>query len=429
MQEFIKSSLDYIEQNLKTDIAADELAEMANYSVGHFCRLFAQTMDSTVASYIVKRRLDHALAEISSGRKAIGVVLEYGFDTYAGFYKAFVKMYGCSPKKYLSIYKKSEVFIMHSEIEIQTILGNWDIPKGLKIEDASTRNWKTGEIEWQMWEIGDDYCLKTNERSKMIKKIRIAKALRKEGLTSEFLPVLTKVGKDYLDGEHIFLLTKKVGGPLDNRPKSDDEITHMENNDNQAKYAYQLGQAIAKFHRALKSVQDDVKPYEANLYNQGLESIPKIKDYTLKYHLGIDDGFFDDYAKTFGGLYDKLPKQLIHGDFNKESAVYENGEIVGIKGYEIYNVSHISLFDVIWCAGEINSQSINSYLKILKDILRGYDSLNKLTAEEKQLIYYVQCAAAMNCVAYCGDGLDVTNRNLRALAFLSENKEMFLNLL
>jgi len=122
MQKFIKSSIDYIEQNLKTDITADELAGMANYSVGHFCRLFAQTMDSTVASYILKRRLDHALAEISSGKKAVGVVLEYGFDTYAGFYKAFVKMYGCSPKKYLSIIKKSEVLIMYSKKDIQTIV-------------------------------------------------------------------------------------------------------------------------------------------------------------------------------------------------------------------------------------------------------------------------------------------------------------------
>ena len=30
MQKFIKSSLDYIEQNLKADITADELAKMAN---------------------------------------------------------------------------------------------------------------------------------------------------------------------------------------------------------------------------------------------------------------------------------------------------------------------------------------------------------------------------------------------------------------
>ena len=115
MQKFLKYSLDYIEQNLKTDISADELAKSANYSTGHFCRLFAQAMDSTVSSYIVKRRLDHALAEIASGRKVIEAASEYGFDTYAGFYKTFVKTYGCSPRKYLNIknIKKSEVSHMH----------------------------------------------------------------------------------------------------------------------------------------------------------------------------------------------------------------------------------------------------------------------------------------------------------------------------
>jgi len=429
MQDFIRCSLDYIEQNLKTDITAEELAEMANYSVGHFCRLFAAAIGSTIASYILKRRLDHALAAVLSGKKAIDVVHEYGFETYAGFYKAFVKMYGCSPKKYLSI-KKSEVNIMYSEKDIQAILKNWDIPKGLKIEDASLRSWKTGEIEWQMWKVGDEHYLKTNERSRMIKNIRIAKALKKEGLLSEFLPVPTIDGNDYLDGEDIFLLTKKVGEPVIDRPLPDEELASMEFNDNRAKYPYQLGQAIAKLHRALKSVQDDVKPYEANLYQQGLCSIPKVKEHSIKYNLKIDDAFFDDYTKTFGELYEKLPKQLIHGNPTGDSHVYENGEVVGLKGYEIYNISHVRLFDITWCAGEIKIGSIESYLKMLKDILKGYNSLNPLSPEEKQAIYYVLCVSAMNCIAHCDDDtLDVSKRNSKAIVFLAANKEMFCNLI
>jgi len=84
--ELIKFSLEYIEQNLKTDITAEELANIAGYSVWHYCRLFSQATGRTVAAYICKRRLDGALREISAGRKAIDVVMEYGFDTYSGFY-------------------------------------------------------------------------------------------------------------------------------------------------------------------------------------------------------------------------------------------------------------------------------------------------------------------------------------------------------
>ena len=105
MQDFIKPSLDYIEQNLKTDITTDELAGMTGYSVTHYRRVFSQATGLSVAKYIAKKRINYALAEISSGRKAIDAVLDYGFDTYSGFYKAFIKMYGCSPMKYLMFYK------------------------------------------------------------------------------------------------------------------------------------------------------------------------------------------------------------------------------------------------------------------------------------------------------------------------------------
>ena len=105
MQDYIKPSLDYIEQNLKTDIKTEELANMTGYSVTHYYRLFNKATGMSVTKYISKKRINHALFEILAGRKAIDAVLEYGFDTYAGFYKAFVKMYGCSPMKYLTVYK------------------------------------------------------------------------------------------------------------------------------------------------------------------------------------------------------------------------------------------------------------------------------------------------------------------------------------
>jgi len=433
MQKFIRSSLDYIEHNLKADITVDELAAMANYSVRHYCRLFAQTMDTTVASYILKRRLDHALAEISSGRKAIAVVLEYGFDTYSGFYKSFVKMYGCSPKKYLSIYKnnKLEVPFMHGINEIKKILANWDVSANLEIKDITHTDWQTKEkSEWKTWDVGDIYYLKTNERSKMIRNIAIAKALAKQGLSSEFLPVPTKQGNDYLDGEHIFLLTKKIGEPLNYHPLSDEEIAQMANNELREKHGFALGQAIAKLHNALKTVQNDVKPWEGNLYEQGKTAIPKVKTHNL----GIEDDFFNDYAETFGKLYDKLPKHLIHGNLCVETAVYENNRVTGFKGFETFELSFIRIYDIVWAAGEINTQSqVENYLKMLTEMLKGYDSINPLSTEEIQAVYYVLCANYLRNCAYFTkemDGVsDLLARSNKAMVFLAKNKEMFCNLL
>jgi len=71
----------------------------------------------------------------------------------------------------------------------------------------------------------------------------------KQELSSEFLPIKTKQGNYYLDGENIFILTKKIGGPLNHRPLNDEEIAYMEHNEPRDKHAFKVGQAIAKLHK------------------------------------------------------------------------------------------------------------------------------------------------------------------------------------
>ncbi|ABN54339.1 MAG TPA: AraC family transcriptional regulator [Hungateiclostridium thermocellum] len=238
--EVIKTALEYIEQNLKTDITAEELTKMANYSTYHYYRLFSWVMGSSIAEYILKCRLDHALAEIACSRKAIDVVLEYGFDTYAGFYKAFVKMYGCSPKKYLSIYqehkpeKKPEVVNMYTEKELRTILENWDIEKNLPVSDVYLSN--GSKVSGNIWSVGSDYFLKTGKRELLLKKIKISKEFHRQGFSS--LPILTKTGEEYVDGKDIFILTRGfAGSPL---PKSD------RFGDNRVKFGEKYGKGIAR---------------------------------------------------------------------------------------------------------------------------------------------------------------------------------------
>ncbi len=39
-----------------------------------------------VMQYILLRKLKNAIYEISCGKKAIDIALDYGFETYAGFF-------------------------------------------------------------------------------------------------------------------------------------------------------------------------------------------------------------------------------------------------------------------------------------------------------------------------------------------------------
>jgi tetratricopeptide (TPR) repeat protein len=47
--------------------------------------------------YIRRRKLSAAADELRSGRKLLDIALDYGYETHAGFYKAFQYIFGCSP--------------------------------------------------------------------------------------------------------------------------------------------------------------------------------------------------------------------------------------------------------------------------------------------------------------------------------------------
>ena len=154
-----------------------------------------------------------------------------------------------------------------------------------------------------------------------------------------------------------------------------------------------------------------------------------------KLNLGFSEEFFDDYRKTFGVLHVKLPKQLIHGNLCGDTAVYENGEVVGFKGFEVYNLSFPRIYDITWGAGEMTYQpEIDGYLNTLTEMFKGYDSISPLTTEEKQSVYYVICATYLKGQKYCAETesnltTDLMARGNRAMVFLAGNKEKFMNLL
>ena len=202
--DIIKLSIIYIEENLKTDISAEELANMAGYSQWHYNRLFVQVTGMSVSAYIGKRRLNRALSEIAGGRRAIDVALEYGFDTYAGFYKAFVRMYGGSPKNYLY---KSEVSVMFTEKELREILSNWDMQQDLPILEVYTMDGT--KASGNVWPIGEDYILKTGSRERILTNLKVAKALAAQGFLAP-TPIPTKVGDEYLDRGQIIVLTRGI---------------------------------------------------------------------------------------------------------------------------------------------------------------------------------------------------------------------------
>jgi len=92
--------LAYIDEHLQEDISLITLGQLIGYSPWHMYKLFRFYTGEPLATYIRKRRLLMAAREMNSEKNLLDIALDHGFETAAGFYKAFLKQFYCSPSEY-----------------------------------------------------------------------------------------------------------------------------------------------------------------------------------------------------------------------------------------------------------------------------------------------------------------------------------------
>lgn len=387
-REVIQDSIDYIEENIKCDISAQELCERAGFSLFHYYRLFHTAVGVPVMQYILRRRLLNAIYEISCGNKMIDVALEYGFETHAGFYKAFVREFGCTPAQYLKQYKAKKPYrinifkeehIMVTHKKVAGILKYWGLEKetitDIYYEGSGNRNESA-------FYVGNDYVLKFSANlGKLKSHIAISKALENVGLFAA-TPIATISGEDYVaDGELYFCLTKRLEG---HQIKTGD----MYEGDFVGKARF-VGEVIGQLSNALAGVEVFVE--DANIYESVVNwAIPQLKG-----KLNVSEQVFRDYKECFGELIQKLPKQVIHRDPNPGNIIVANDKW-GFIDFEL-SERNIRIFDPCYAATAILSESFEAgndtklakWIQIYRNIIYGYDDVVKLTEEERKAIPYV----------------------------------------
>ena len=90
----------HISQHLGEPTTARQLADLTGYSLYHFCHVFRAHFDVSVGGYVRRAALDRAAAMITGGTPIIEASLDAGFDTAAGFSKAFRRQFGMSATEY-----------------------------------------------------------------------------------------------------------------------------------------------------------------------------------------------------------------------------------------------------------------------------------------------------------------------------------------
>ena len=394
----IQDSLDYIEDNLKTPITATELSEQAGYSLFHYYRLFQSAVGMSVMQYVLRRRLIHAIYEIRCGCKRIDVILEYGFDTYAGFYKAFRREFDCTPSTFIKKgrakrpYKlnlfKEDYMVSHKKV--------LDVLKQWKLENESISDVyheSNGEKSNRAFYVGKDFVLKFSKNSDEVQKaIALCDAIKGAGLCISS-PIETADGRAYVqDGELFFYLTHRISGTQMN--------AHDFYEGNYIAKARFVGEIIGQLHLIL--CQAKIPVNEVNLYESVKNwALPKVKDI-----LSLSESFCRGYLNEFGKLYDKLPKQIIHRDPNPSNIIVSQDEW-GFIDFEL-SEKNLRIYDPCYAAMAILSESfdekdqakLSKWLEIYRNILWGYDSVVKLTNEECAALPYVVMADQLVSTAW-----------------------------
>lgn len=298
----MEGSLRYIEENLRALITARELADMAGYSLYRYYRLFQAETGMPVMRYILRRKLLAAASEIKGGKKQIDAAFLYGFDTHAGFYRAFRREFGCTPSQYL---KNGGVFATQTE------------------KEAAMKN------------------LSNSDR--------------------RFLSC-----KDF------------YGDP---------------------KYGHLAGLALGRLHRELLNA--DMPVDEVDLF----ETVRSWALPVCRGFLEIREDFCREYLQELANLCPLLPVQIIHRDPNP-SMFYETPEGLALTSSPL-SERNARIYDPCYAATAILSESFqgdrdafDKWLRIYREIIRGYAQEAKTTDAENRAFPYVLLANQFICTTW-----------------------------
>ena len=96
----IRSAIDYMENHLKDDISAQDVADQVYLSPFFLQRGFALMTGYGIGEYIRNRRLYQAGLDLRETEdKVIDVALRYGYETPESFTKAFSRFHGVTPSQ------------------------------------------------------------------------------------------------------------------------------------------------------------------------------------------------------------------------------------------------------------------------------------------------------------------------------------------
>ncbi len=96
--------LDFIENNLDTNLSLEYLSKKSNYSAYHFHRVFLTVVNERLNEFIKRKRIERiaSILLVKPNSSLKDLAYKYGFNSDSSFSRAFKNYYGISPTKFKS---------------------------------------------------------------------------------------------------------------------------------------------------------------------------------------------------------------------------------------------------------------------------------------------------------------------------------------
>lgn len=415
MNERMQPIMDLIEETIDAEISAQELADRAGYSLWHFCRIFQQDVGMPLMRYRLRRRLAHALYGIDQGSSVTDAALRYGFDTHAGFYKAFLREYGCSPTEYLKSHRvlkpwrlqlREERYLMLTPENWKKVLSAWGLGE-LPLQPV-VYEW-SGMIADNVIYAGDSLVLKAYQEPKRCQRmIALAHALTAAGLPAP-LPLPLPDGQESLTfGAYEITLCHRIQGRRVNPAAllADPSVNGQ-----------RIGRTLRQLHTAFDA----------------MENLPELRDVQLDEHIRewaipraaahLPAGFLEDFLPRLDALA-ALPRGMIHRDPNPSNLIDMPDGRFGLIDFDLTE-RNTRLFDVCYAATGMLLEVIDrtdipwetTWPQFLQGMLEGYGASEAERAAAPTVLLGIEiiCVAAFAGSEKFRLPFDTNMKMLRAL--------------
>jgi len=273
---------EYIDNHLDGELNLETISTIACYSPFHFHRIFKSITYETLNSYLTRRRIEKAAAQLIHQQEAsiTSISFRFGYSSNAAFTKAFKKFYGVSP----SVFRK-------------------EAPDRYRKINHEKR--KNGQVQLSF----ADYIWNFKQLKEWI--IMNAKIEIKE-MPSVNIACITSIGSAGLTNAYEKLSQWAAANKVDEQPTFNMITVYHD--------SYKITAPEKVRMSACITVKEPIKTSDPSI---GFTTIEKGKHIVASFVIGIDE-----FEKSWTGLFiwmnengykkaDRNPFEVYHNDFRK----------------------------------------------------------------------------------------------------------------